>query len=198
MRELETVADETLFGRPLPLAPAAQPKARRATAGACRVCGAVVSRPAGEPQLCVLCVAHAPDVLAHVDAQLARAAQDEDAAHRAWEATRDAVAPDVRRRWDALTMARADAFLALRDVERGPRPAGEPERARQRLQAEAREAYTDVLNKIERTRAASPEIAALLSAELAFERALEAAQDARQRWEMARSDLEALSDGVQL
>lgn len=194
---LRTLGDPTAridFGGPLTLHPSLRPERR-----VCRVC----ERPYDQPRdvahrLCPDCVANAPTTLAAVDAEVAAAHARRQAAIDAWCDRTAALEGDLRKRWDALVDARAEAALALAAAERGPRPAGEPEAWRQEAQDEARRAYAAVLAKVERTRAASPDIAALLHEEYVAEAALRDAETDIARWEMARSDLEALSDGVTL
>lgn len=194
---LRTLGDPTAqidFGGPLTLHPSLRPEAKR-----CRVCERTYPRLRGVThQLCPDCVANAPTVLAAVDAHLAEAAQHERTVIDAWCDRTAGLVGDLRKRWDALVDARAEARLVLHAAERGPRPRSEPETSRQVAQDKARHAYAAVLQKIERTRAASPEIAELLSAEAAMETALHDARSAVARWEMARADLESLTEDMPL
>lgn len=171
-----------LFGRVLPLAPAACAGRRP-----CVACGLVYLRTLDAAHhLCPHCAADLVATRAHVASMEAAVARQRDAATMAEVARVDALPDEVAERYGAMVAAHAAALGAFERTQRQPWPASMPVATRAAAVQRARARLEAVTAKIARTEARVPDLAPHIAAWRAYHVELRRLADAQARWAAAR------------
>lgn len=164
----------------------------------CPACGLNAPRTVDAAhRLCDGCAADLPATLAHVETMLraAKAAAEQHSA--AWVARLEGLPEPVAHRWAALVAARSAAEGRVIAYERGRLSAALSEKNRRAHLEEAYKQLATVKGKIERTRAAVPDLARLLDEEERHNHEAQRLRADMLRWEQAMQDvLDAMPDGM--
>ena len=187
-----TTTELAMFGRALPLAPAAMAGRRP-----CAVCGLAYLRGLDAPHhLCPHCAEQLAATRAHVTQMLAGVERQIDALNAAEALRVAAITDDVSERWERMYHAwhSADAALTRARLQRWPSATPVAERA-EAVRA-ARSRLEAVTGKITRTEAKGDALAPHITAWRAYQRELRRLQAERERWQHAADEVTCAEDGT--